>query len=172
MNTVDSRHNTILKYWRYFLVCGIIILLVPVFLLHFLNKGHANSSGTWQQYTYNGSAGSRPYFVYTPANYQSGTPAPLIVMLHGCTQTPADFAAGTQMDQLADQKQFIVVYPQQTSTYNQEKCWNWFDHADQSRGSGEPAIIAGIVQAVEQTTSQWTIDTHRIYAAGDRKSVV
>jgi len=90
----------------------------------------------------------------------------MIVMLHGCTQAPADFAAGTQMDQLADQKQFIVVYPQQTSTYNQEKCWNWFDSADQSRGNGEPAIIAGIVQAVEQTTSQWTIDTHRIYAAG------
>src|SRR5437868_12074803 len=119
-----------------------------------------------QQYIDTGPAGSRPYFVYTPANYQVGSAVPLIVMLHGCTQTPADFAAGTQMNQLADQKQFIVVYPQQTSTYNQEECWNWFDSADQSRGSGEPAIIAGIVQAVKQTTSQWTIDTHHIYAAG------
>jgi len=90
----------------------------------------------------------------------------MIVMLHGCTQTPADFAAGTQMDQLADQKQFIVVYPQQTSTYNQEDCWNWFDPADQSRGSGEPAIIAGIVQTVEHSTAQWTIDSHRVYVAG------
>ena len=90
----------------------------------------------------------------------------MIVMLHGCAQIPADFAAGTQMDQLADQKQFIVVYPQQTSTYNQEACWNWFDPADQARGSGEPAIIAGIVQTVEQNTAQWTIDTHRVYVAG------
>jgi poly(hydroxyalkanoate) depolymerase family esterase len=124
------------------------------------------SGGTWQQFTYNGSAGSRPYFVYTPANYQSGTAVPLIVMLHGCTQTPSDFAAGTQMDALADQKQFIVVYPQQTSTYNSLSCWNWFQTADQARGSGEPAIIAGIVQTVEQTPSQWTIDPNRVYVAG------
>lgn len=124
------------------------------------------SSGTFTQYTYNGSAGSRPYYVYTPANYQVGTAVPLIVMLHGCTQTPTDFAAGTQMNTLADQQQFIVVYPQQTSTYNSLSCWNWFQTADQARGSGEPAIIAGIVQTVEQTTSQWTIDPNRVYVAG------
>jgi len=166
MDIVNRRRTTILKRWRHLFICGIIIVVIPILLLQVLPKARADSSGIWQQYTYNGPAGSRPYFVYTPANYQVGTAVPLIVMLHGCTQAPADFAAGTQMDQLADQKQFIVVYPQQTSTYNQEKCWNWFDSADQSRGNGEPAIIAGIVQAVEQTTSQWTIDTHRIYAAG------
>ena len=76
------------------------------------------SAGTFTQYTYSGSAGSRPYYVYTPANYQPGTSVPLIVMLHGCTQTPTDFADGTQMNALADHDQFIVVYPQQTSTYN------------------------------------------------------
>lgn len=166
MDIVNRGRTTILKRWRHLFICGIIIVIIPILLLQVLPKARADNSGIWQQYTYNGPAGSRPYFVYTPANYQVGTAVPLIVMLHGCTQTPADFAAGTQMDQLADQKQFIVVYPQQTSTYNQEKCWNWFDSADQSRGSGEPAIIAGIVQAVEQTPSQWTIDTHRIYAAG------
>ena len=166
MDIVGRGCTTILKHWRPLLVCISIIVCTPILFLGLLPKVHATTSGIWQQYTYNGPAGSRPYFVYTPANYQVGTAVPLMVMLHGCTQTPADFAAGTQMDQLADQKQFIVVYPQQTSTYNQEKCWNWFDSADQSRGNGEPAIIAGIVQAVEQTTSQWTIDTHRIYAAG------
>ena len=166
MDIVNRGRTTILKRWRHLFICGIIIVVIPILLLQVLPKARADSSGIWQQYTYNGPAGSRPYFVYTPASYQVSTAVPLIVMLHGCTQTPADFAAGTQMDQLADQKQFIVVYPQQTSTYNQEKCWNWFDSADQSRGNGEPAIIAGIVQAVEQTTSQWTIDTHRIYAAG------
>ena len=166
MDIVNRGRTTILKRWRHLFICGIIIVVIPILLLQVLPKARADSSGIWQQYTYNGPAGSRPYFVYTPASYQVGTAVPLIVMLHGCTQAPADFAAGTQMDQLADQKQFIVVYPQQTSTYNQEKCWNWFDSADQSRGNGEPAIIAGIVQAVEQTTTQWTIDTHRIYAAG------
>ena len=148
-------------------------LTVPLLLLLLLAavSSHAPSvaraaSGTWQQFTYNGSAGSRPYFVYTPAGYQPGTAVPLIVMLHGCTQTPSDFATGTQMDALADTNQFIVVYPQQTSTYNSSECWNWFLTADQSRGSGEPAIIAGIVQTVEQTTSQWTIDTSHVYVAG------
>jgi poly(hydroxyalkanoate) depolymerase family esterase len=124
------------------------------------------SGGAFTQYTYNGSAGSRPYYVYTPAGYQPGVAVPLFVMLHGCTQTPTDFANGTQMNALADQKQFIVVYPQQTSAYNSTECWNWFLTADQARGSGEPAIIAGIVQTVEQATSQWTIDPNRVYVAG------
>src|SRR5205823_5386743 len=166
MDIVNRGRTTILKRWRHLFICGIIIVVIPILLLQVLPKARADSSGTWQEYTYNGPAGSRPYFVYTPSTYQPGTPTPLIVMLHGCTQTPADFAAGTQMNQLADQKQFIVVYPQQTSTYNQEECWNWFDTAHQGRGSGEPAIIAGIVQTVVQNTSQWTIDTQRVYVAG------
>ena len=166
MDIVGRGCTPILKHWRPLLVCISIIVCTPILFQDLLPKVHATTSGIWQQYTYNGSAGSRPYFVYTPANYQLGTIVPIIVMLHGCTQTPADFAAGTQMDQLADQKQFIVVYPQQTSTYNQEDCWNWFDPADQSRGSGEPAIIAGIVQTVEHSTAQWTIDSHRVYVAG------
>src|SRR5271165_3777076 len=144
-----------------------LIIAVSCFLLFVVRPAitHA-SSGTFTQYTYNGSAGSRPYYVYTPANYQPGTKVPLLVMLHGCTQTPTDFANGTQMNALADQDQFIVVYPQQTSTYNSLSCWNWFQTADQARGSGEPAIIAGIVQTVEQNTSQWTVDTNRVYVAG------
>src|SRR2546427_11885076 len=139
MDIVRRGCTTILKHWQHLLVCGGIIVCIPILLLQLLPKVHASPSGVWQQYTYNGSAGSRPYFVYTPANYRVGTPAPMIVMLHGCAQTPADFAAATQMDQLADQKQFIVVYPQETSTYSQEECWNWFNPADQSRWNGEPA---------------------------------
>lgn len=146
-------------------LAALALTLVLFCLLPLLPHAHA-SGGTFTQYTYTGSAGSRPYNVYTPVNYQVGTVVPLIVMLHGCTQTPADFAAGTQMNALADQDQFIVVYPQQTSTFNSLSCWNWFLPADQARGSGEPAIIAGIVQTVEQTPSQWTIDTNRVYVAG------
>src|SRR5579875_1467403 len=101
-----------------FVLCGLIVLASSSFFLPFFAARAHASSGTFTQYTYNGSAGSRPYYVYTPANYQVGTPVPLIVMLHGCTQTPTDFANGTQMNTLADQDQFIVVYPQQTSTYN------------------------------------------------------
>ena len=120
----------------------------------------------WQQYLYSGPTGSRPYFVYTPTNYQTGVGVPLVVMLHGCTQTVEDFAFGTQMNQVAEQQNFIVVYPQQVSSANGSLCWNWFDARNQSRGSGEAAIIAGIVQAMQQNTAQWTIDANRIYVAG------
>lgn len=120
----------------------------------------------WQQYTFRSSVGSRPYFVYTPSSYSVGTAVPLFVMLHGCTQTAEDFAAGTQMNLLAEEYSFIVVYPQQTNNYNQGLCWNWFTPPNQSRNSGEPAAIAGIVQTITQTTSLWTIDARRIYIAG------
>ena len=119
-----------------------------------------------EQYTSSSSAGSRPYFVCTPTSYQVGTAVPLLVMLHGCAQTAADFAAGTHMNQLAEQYGFIVVYPQQTPTYNRSVCWNWFTPSNQRRGRGEPASIAGIVQTMVQQTSQWRIDTSRIYVAG------
>ncbi|HLX39995.1 MAG TPA: PHB depolymerase family esterase [Ktedonobacteraceae bacterium] len=119
-----------------------------------------------QEYNYRDSAGSHPYFVYTPENYQVGTPVPLIVMLHGCTQTALDFAAGTRMNLLAEQHNFIVVYPQQTKSSNQNMCWNWFLPTNQVRGSGEPASIAGIVQTIINATMAWTIDSTRIYVAG------
>lgn len=153
-----------LRLWVFTISPILLLLLLSCFLAS-SPRVHA-ASGTWQQFTYSGAAGSRPYFVYTPANYQVGTVVPLIVMLHGCTQTPADFANGTQMNALADANQFIVVYPQQTTAYNASACWNWFLSANQSRGSGEPAIIAGIVQTVEQSPSRWTINLNRVYVAG------
>ena len=119
-----------------------------------------------EQYTYNSSAGSRPYVVYTPTHYHVGIAVPLLVMLHGCTQTAEDFAAGTHMNQLAEQYGFIVVYPQQTHRENQNRCWNWFTPSHQTRDRGEPANIAGVVQSIVEQTSNWTIDPNRIYVAG------
>ena len=124
--------------------------------------------GAWHEFVYHGQVGSRPYFVYTPEDYRPGTPVPLLVMLHGCTQTAADFAAGTQMNELADAHKFIVVYPQQTPFNNPTTCWNWFEHANQTRGRGEPAILAGIVETVERNTSQWTIERSQVLSQGPR----
>jgi poly(hydroxyalkanoate) depolymerase family esterase len=87
-------------------------------------------------------------------------------MLHGCYQTAIDFATGTQMNQLAERYNFIVAYPQQLSVYNPALCWNWFNSSNQFRGSGEPAVIAGIVHEIENHTSRWTIDRYRIYITG------
>lgn len=120
----------------------------------------------WQEYSYTEPEGARSYFVYTPQGYQADLPAPLVVMLHGCRQTPEDFAAGTQMNTLADRHHFVVVYPQQPSASNRQRCWNWFQATNHLRGSGEPALIVGIVQAVKQATWNWTIDPARVYVAG------
>ncbi|MEO8972696.1 MAG: PHB depolymerase family esterase [Ktedonobacteraceae bacterium] len=120
----------------------------------------------WQEFNYRDAVGSHPYFVYTPKSYQVGSSVPLIVMLHGCTQSALDFAAGTRMNLLAEQFNFIVVYPQQAKASNQNLCWNWFLPTNQVRGKGEPASIAGIVQAIENATMTWTIDPTRIYVTG------
>ncbi|MFT3690879.1 alpha/beta hydrolase family esterase [Paenirhodobacter sp.] len=92
------------------------------------------------------AAGGRDYLTYVPASAATG----LVVMLHGCTQTNADFAAGTGMNALAERHGLIVVYPQQSRGENAQSCWNWFSPGDQRRDRGEPAILAGIAAHVAQ----------------------
>jgi poly(hydroxyalkanoate) depolymerase family esterase len=111
---------------------------------------------------YSNPAGSRTYKLFIPTGYQ-GQPLPLIVMLHGCTQSPDDFAAGTRMNFIAEEKTCFVVYPAQRSEANQSKCWNWFREADQQRDGGEPSLIAGITH---QVMRDYSIDPKRVYVAG------
>jgi poly(hydroxyalkanoate) depolymerase family esterase len=120
--------------------------------------------GSWQHDEYDG----RQYEVYIPVNYQVGTAVPLIMMLHGCYELPLGFAYLAHMNLLADQHQFLVVYPHALDPKHLDigVCWNWYLAVNQHRGSGEPASLAGIVQAVLQNTSRWTIDQKRIYVAG------
>lgn len=147
------------------LLLGLVVLSGSFFFLFPTHPAHA-SSGIWHSFTFVSSQGDRDFSVYTPAGYQPQTPVPMIVMLHGCTQTIQDLAAGTQMNQLADQKQFIVVYPQQSVFANSALCWNWFLAVNQFRNSGEAGIIGGITRSVEQDTTDWTINTHRVYVTG------
>jgi len=101
------------------------------------------------------------YKLHVPARVDAAPP--LLVMLHGCTQSADDFAAGTQMNRLADEHGFVVVYPEQSATANASKCWNWFKAQDQLRDAGEPALIAGIVREV---AARHGVDKGRIFVAG------
>ncbi len=122
--------------------------------------------GRWRQGRFVGAAGSRSYRVYVPLGLRRTSWAPLLIALHGCGQTGLDFAVGTRFNDLADKHRFVVVYPEQAATHNGQRCWNWFRPGHQSRGAGEPAILAGIVRAVTAETDEWRIDPERIYVAG------
>jgi poly(hydroxyalkanoate) depolymerase family esterase len=111
---------------------------------------------------YSNAAGSRGYKLFIPSRYQE-RPLPLVVMLHGCTQSPDDFAAGTRMNFIAEEHNCFVVYPAQPSQANQAKCWNWFRTADQQRGRGEPSLIAGITR---QIMDSYLVDRKRVYVGG------
>jgi poly(hydroxyalkanoate) depolymerase family esterase len=112
--------------------------------------------------SFSNPAGSRAYRLFIPSRYH-GQPLPLIVMLHGCTQSPEDFAAGTRMNFVAEAHPCFVVYPAQRSEANRAKCWNWFRTTDQQRGKGEPSLIAGITR---QIMREYSIDPTRVYVAG------
>ena len=108
------------------------------------------------------SAGTRDYKLYVPPGYR-GQALPLVLMLHGCTQNPDDFAAGTGMNDAALEREFFVLYPAQAQGANASRCWNWFKHNHQRRGRGEPALLAGMTRDVMQ---RYHIDPHRVYVAG------
>lgn len=89
--------------------------------------------------------GELAYRFYTPKG-SAARRMPLVVMLHGCSQTAADFAAGTDMNRLADEMGVLVLYPQQSPKANMGRCWNWHDPHNQGRGAGEPAMIAALTR--------------------------
>lgn len=126
--------------------------------------GHAVTPDRLQmaQHSFSCSDGSRDYRTYVPTVGGDGHTG-LVVMLHGCTQNPEDFATGTGMNALADTHGFVVVYPHQSRGENSQSCWNWFRRGDQRRDRGEPAILAGIAREVAQRHS---LPDDRIYAAG------
>ena len=118
--------------------------------------------GRFLSATFTNQAGTRPYKLYVPST-ATGKPAPLIVMLHGCTQSPEDFAAGTRMNAVAEEHGCLVAYPGQTNAANAQKCWNWFNEGDQRREEGEPSLIAGITREIMRDHA---IDPRRVYVAG------
>ncbi|MGY3437481.1 MULTISPECIES: extracellular catalytic domain type 1 short-chain-length polyhydroxyalkanoate depolymerase [unclassified Marinovum] len=108
------------------------------------------------------AAGSRNYRTYVPASATEGVTG-IVVMLHGCTQTPEDFAVGTGMNALAEQHRFVVLYPEQSRGDNAQSCWNWFSRGDQQRDRGEPAILA---EMAREAMRAFDVPADRTFVAG------
>ena len=121
--------------------------------------------GRFTAHAYSNGVGRRDYKLYVPAVAldEAALPLPLVVMLHGCSQSPDDFAAGTRMNALAERHGFYVIYPAQACAANGQKCWNWFRSENQARDAGEPALIAGITREV---VAQHRVDSARVFVAG------
>ena len=120
------------------------------------------ASGQFLEQRFSGHSGARNYKLYIPSG-DNTKPLPLVVMLHGCTQNPDDFATGTRANRWAEDKRCLIVYPEQIQRANSHRCWNWFRPLDQQAGLGEPAIIAGIVR---QVIDEYPVDPQRVYVAG------
>jgi len=120
--------------------------------------------GRFTSGSFTNDAGTRGYKLYVPARLPDAPDERmLVVMLHGCTQTPDDFAAGTRMNALAEREGLVVLYPAQDPAANASRCWNWFRPDDQERSRGEPAIIAGMARDVAQAQG---IGSDRVFVAG------
>lgn len=112
--------------------------------------------------THRTAAGSRGYKLYLPASHPK-RPKGLILMLHGCTQNPDDFAKGTNMNALAEKHGLAIAYPAQTGSHNAASCWNWFKPGDQMRGAGEPAILASLARKL---TKEFGLGRDTVFVAG------
>jgi poly(hydroxyalkanoate) depolymerase family esterase len=120
------------------------------------------NGSSFENLSYRNEAGSRTYKLFVPSGYR-GQKIPLVLMLHGCTQSPDDFAAGTRMNVLAEAQTFLVAYPEQARSANVSKCWNWFHPTDQRRDEGEPSLIAGITRQIQR---DFNVLPGAVYVAG------
>jgi poly(hydroxyalkanoate) depolymerase family esterase len=106
-----------------------------------------------------------PYWLYLPRQVPDTVARdgwPLVVMLHGCHQDATQFAEGTRMNRLAEEKGYAVLYPQQRVDVQAQRCWRWYDRSTQ-QGDGDTALLAALVAGV---CERHAIDRRRIYACG------
>lgn len=128
--------------------------------------GRRAAPGRWVRDQRSPGVTGRTYDVYLPAGLRRRSRVPMVVLLHGCQQTAAEFVDATRFTTVADRNGFVLVAPQQEGRYHSRRCWRWYEAAHQHRGSGEPATLAAVVRQAAAEENRWRIDPLRIYVAG------
>lgn len=121
----------------------------------------ASAAGLTQVTGFGTNPGNLSMFTYAPAALPAG--APLVVALHGCTQSANDYYAHSGWPKFADAYGFALVFPQTTGANNANSCFNWFEPGDSGRGQGEALSIK---QMVDKAVSLYGGDTRRVYVTG------
>ena len=109
-----------------------------------------------------GVAGAQRYRLFVPPGVRRTERLPLLVMLHGCTQSAEAFATSTRMNQIAAKEGFVVLYPEQNHLANLQGCWNWY----QTRTGQAQAEAETILATIHQVSRLHAIDPARIALAG------
>jgi poly(hydroxyalkanoate) depolymerase family esterase len=131
-----------------------------------LPRRGAGPPGRWLLDQRTAGLGGRSFDIYLPSGLRRRSRVPMVLLLHGCTQTPAEFADATRFSTVADRNGFILVLPQQEQRHHLKRCWRWYETLHQLRGSGEPAMLAAITRQVAAEDNRWRVDPLRIYVAG------
>ncbi|WP_225801732.1 PHB depolymerase family esterase [Streptomyces sp. NK15101] len=121
----------------------------------------ASAAGLTQITGFGSNPGNLSMHAYAPDGLAPG--APLVVALHGCTQSASDYYAHSGWPKFADQYEFALVLPQTTSANNSNSCFNWFDSGDSTRGRGEALSIR---QMVDAAVARYGSDPRRVYITG------
>jgi poly(hydroxyalkanoate) depolymerase family esterase len=122
--------------------------------------------GRWIHRHFHGVHGAREYDVYLPSGLSLDRPVPVVLLLHGCRQRPVDFAVESGFVAAADAERFLILAPRQEQHHQFQRCWRWYESEHQSRGRGEPAMLAELVGEVVAESELWRADRRRVYAAG------
>jgi poly(hydroxyalkanoate) depolymerase family esterase len=128
--------------------------------------------GRWiegRAFAWRGLIGFRPWVfprrgfrLYVPGSWSGSAAAPLLVLVHGCRQTPEEFARGTRIEAAAERAGLLVLMPDQKDSANPYRCWNWFDRRT-AAGKGEAAIVAAMIRKVAR---RFGADRSRVTVAG------
>jgi poly(hydroxyalkanoate) depolymerase family esterase len=138
-----------------------VLTLLAATLGAFAAAPPAGAAGLTQVTSFGSNPGNLAMYEYAPANLPSG--APLVVALHGCTQSASDYFANSGWQKYADLWGFALVFPQTSSANNSLSCFSWFDSTKDTRGKGEAASVKAMV---DHAASQYGSNSGRVYVTG------